>query len=636
MGDNRWLKNSFVYLIILVAALALFFNYFNNAQGQAEERGIYQVLADAKAGRVEKIEAQSGNTEILVTYRDTRTKVRSRIESNDSVTMLLVQAGVPLDAVNVEVRAAPAWGGLLNVFTFLLPVLLMIGFFVFFMRQAQGSNNQALSFGKSRARMFSGDKPTVTFADVAGQEEAKQDLTEVVEFLKFPDKFAALGARIPRGVLMVGPPGTGKTLLSRAVAGEAGVPFFSISGSEFVEMFVGVGASRVRDLFEQAKRNSPCIIFIDEIDAVGRRRGGGVGGGNDEREQTLNQLLVELDGFEKETSIIIMAATNRPDVLDPALLRPGRFDRQVAIDAPDVKGREQILKIHAKGKPLAEDVDLALLAKRTPGFVGADLENLLNESALLAARDGRKKITMKDLEEAADRVIMGPAKKSMVLTQKDREVTAYHEAGHALAAHFLEHADNVHKVTIVPRGRAMGFMMPSRQDTLHWSKKRLTDQIAVALAGRAAEELVFDDVTTGAENDFRQATDLARRMITEWGMHPDFGMVAYQVREDTYLGGYDTRQYSEDTAKRIDEAVQKLLQEQHDKVLQLLTEKRDALERVTQALLERETLNAEEFVRVVEGEALESLEPPSEPPKDKEEKEPPRIVPKIKPNLGGA
>jgi cell division protease FtsH len=385
MGDNRWLKNSFVYLIILVAALALFINYFNNAQGQQEERGIYQVLADAKAGRVEKIEAQSGNSEILVTYRDTRAKVRSRIESNDSITMLLVQAGVPLDAVNVEVRAAPAWGGLLNVFTFLLPVLLMIGFFIFFMRQAQGSNNQALSFGKSRARMFSGDKPTVTFADVAGQEEAKQDLTEVVEFLKFPDKFAALGARIPRGVLMVGPPGTGKTLLSRAVAGEAGVPFFSISGSEFVEMFVGVGASRVRDLFDQAKRNAPCIVFIDEIDAVGRQRGAGLGGSHDEREQTLNQILVEMDGFDTNTNVIVIAATNRPDVLDPALVRPGRFDRQVVLDAPDVKGRIEVLKVHTKGKPLADDVQFDVIARQTPGFSGADLANAVNEAAILAA-----------------------------------------------------------------------------------------------------------------------------------------------------------------------------------------------------------------------------------------------------------
>lgn len=537
--------------------------------------------------------------------------------------------------IQVEVAAPRRDSPLLGFMIPLLLIGLLVAIFFFFSRNRGPSGDNAFSFTKSRAKVLT-EAPKTNFKDVAGCEEAKEELKEIVEFLKSPARFHEMGARIPKGVLLVGPPGSGKTHIARAVAGEAKVPFIAASGSDFVEMFVGVGAARVRDLFETAKRHAPCIIFIDEIDAVGRRRGGGVGGGNDEREQTLNQLLVELDGFEKEASIIIMAATNRPDVLDPALLRPGRFDRQVAIDAPDVKGREQILKIHAKGKPLAEDVDLALLAKRTPGFVGADLENLLNESALLAARDGRKKITMKDMEEAADRVMMGPAKKSMVLTQKDREVTAYHEAGHALAAHFLEHADNVHKVTIVPRGRAMGFMMPSRQDTLHWSKKRLTDQIGVALAGRAAEELVFDDVTTGAENDFRQATDLARRMITVWGMHPDFGTVAYQVREDTYLGGYDTRQYSEDTAKRIDEAVQKLLQDQHDKVLNLLTEKKDVLERVTRVLLERETLNAEEFVRVVEGEELESILPPSEPPKDKEEKEPPRIVPKIKPNLGGA
>ena len=521
---------------------------------------------------------------------------------------------------------------------FLIPLLLiglLIAVIFFFSRNRGPSGDNAFGFTKSRAKVLT-EAPKTSFRDVAGCEEAKEELKEIVEFLKAPARFHEMGARIPKGVLLVGPPGSGKTHIARAVAGEARVPFIAASGSDFVEMFVGVGAARVRDLFETAKRHAPCIIFIDEIDAVGRRRGGGVGGGNDEREQTLNQLLVELDGFEKETSIIVMAATNRPDVLDPALLRPGRFDRQIAIDAPDVRGREQILRIHAKGKPLAEDVDLALLAKRTPGFVGADLENLLNEAALLAARDGRKKITMKDLEEAADRVVMGPARKSMVISQKDREVTAYHEAGHALAAHFLEHADKVHKVTIVPRGRAMGFMMPSRQDTLHWSKKRLTDQIAVALAGRVAEELVFDDVTTGAENDFRQATDLARRMITEWGMHPDFGMVAYQVREDTYLGGYDTRQYSEDTARRIDEAVQKLLQEQHDRVLHLLTEKREVLERVAQALLERETLNAEEFVRVVEGQEAESLEASGESSKEKEEKESPRVVPKIKPNLGGA
>src|SRR3712207_4680493 len=423
MGDNRWLKNSFVYLIILVAALALFFNYFNNQQPSTTDRDIYTVLADAKAGRIESIDAQSGSNDLIVTYKDNKTKYRSRIETNDSITSLLVDAGVPLDGaqagLKVNVLPAPAWGGLLNIFTILLPVLLMIGFFVFFMRQAQGSNNQALSFGKSRARMFSGDKPTITFADVAGQEEAKQDLTEVVEFLKFPDKFAQLGARIPRGVLMVGPPGTGKTLLSRAVAGEAGVPFFSISGSEFVEMFVGVGASRVRDLFDQAKRNAPCIIFIDEIDAVGRQRGAGLGGSHDEREQTLNQILVEMDGFDTNTNVIVIAATNRPDVLDPALVRPGRFDRQVILDAPDVRGRLDILKVHTKGKPLSEEVNLEAIAKQTPGSSGADLANIVNEAAILAARRGKKRIGSSELQDATERMMMGgPERRSRVMTPK--------------------------------------------------------------------------------------------------------------------------------------------------------------------------------------------------------------------------
>jgi cell division protease FtsH len=533
--------------------------------------------------------------------------------------------------ISVDIAPPKRENPLVNMVVPLVLIGLAIAMVWFFTRNRASSGDNAFSFSKSRAKLLT-EAPKTNFKDVAGCDEAKEELKEIVEFLKSPGRFHEMGARIPKGVLLMGPPGSGKTHIARAVAGEAKVPFITVSGSDFVEMFVGVGAARVRDLFETAKRHSPCIIFIDEIDAVGRKRGGGMGGGNDEREQTLNQLLVELDGFEKEASIIVMAATNRPDVLDPALLRPGRFDRQVSVDAPDVKGREHILRIHAKGKPLGEDVDLIALARRTAGFVGADLENLLNESALLAARDNRKRINMKDLEEAADRVLMGPAKRSMVITQRDREITAYHEAGHAIAAHFLENADKVHKVTIVPRGRAMGFMMPNRQDTLHMSKRRLTDQIAVALAGRVAEELVFEDVTTGAESDFRQATSLARRMITEWGMHPDFGQVAYQVREDTYLGGHDTRQYSEETAKRIDKAVQRLLQEQHDSTLVLLREKRELMDRVAQTLLEVETLDAEQFVRVIEGKPLttDALLPRPE------EKELPRVVPKIKPNLGGA
>ncbi|PZA07174.1 MULTISPECIES: ATP-dependent zinc metalloprotease FtsH [unclassified Meiothermus] len=617
--------------IVLIAAILIAWAFsLAGTQNQSGSIGYATFVQEVERNRVQEITIEG-------------TRLTGRLSDGERFTTYATQP--PSDAtvrdwikkgINVIVAAPPRDNPFSGILIPVLVLVLIFGLFWYFSRNFRGGGNDgAFSFTKSRAKVLT-EAPKTNFRDVAGCDEAKEELKELVEFLKNPGRFHEMGARIPKGVLLVGPPGSGKTHIARAVAGEAKVPFITASGSDFVEMFVGVGAARVRDLFETAKRHAPCIVFIDEIDAVGRRRGGGVGGGNDEREQTLNQLLVEMDGFEKETSIIVMAATNRPDVLDPALLRPGRFDRQVPIDAPDVRGREQILKIHSKGKPLGEDVDLALLAKRTPGFVGADLENLLNEAALLAARDGRKKIAMKDLEEAADRVIMGPARKSLVITPKDREVTAYHEAGHALAAHFLENADPVHKLTIVPRGRAMGFMMPSRQDTLHWSKKRLTDQIAVALAGRAAEELVFDDVTTGAENDFRQATDLARRMITEWGMHKDFGPVAYQVREDTYLGGYDVRQYSEETARRIDEAVKALLEEQRERVVKLLTEKRDILERVTQALLEYETLNAEQFVRVVEGLPVE--ESPSEPPKDKEEKEVPRIVPKIKPGsaLGGA
>ncbi len=537
----------------------------------------------------------------------------------------------------IEVRARPEQSG--SLFTsILLPlaaVLLLVLLFWYFTRGARGGGDSGtFGFTKSRARILP-EAPKTSFKDVAGAEEAKEELGEIVEFLKSPERFHRMGARIPRGVLLVGPPGSGKTHIARAVAGEARVPFITASGSDFVEMFVGVGAARVRDLFETAKKNAPCIIFIDEIDAVGRKRGGGgMGGGNDEREQTLNQLLVEMDGFDKETSVIIMAATNRPDVLDPALLRPGRFDRQVSIDAPDVRGREQILRIHAKGKPLAEDVDLALLARRTPGFVGADLENLLNEAALLAARARRRKITMKDLEEAADRVMMGPAKKSMVITEEDRRITAYHEAGHALATHYLEHADGVHKITITPRGRALGFMMPDRQDVLHWTKKRLLDKIGVALAGRAAEELIFDDVTTGAENDFRQATELARRMITEWGMHPEFGQVAYQERQDAYLGGYEVRHYSEDTARRIDLAVKDLISEQYERVAALLRDRRAELERVAEVLLERETLTAEQFLRVLQGEELEDEEEAAG------ERGATQVIPKAKvrgePGLGGA
>jgi cell division protease FtsH len=600
MGDNRWLKNSFVYLIILVAALALFFNYFNNTQSQTSEKGINEVLADAKTGKVALIEAQTGSSDILVTYNDTKTKVHSRLESADTITDLLLKAGVDPGTVDVKVGAAPAWGGLLNIFTILLPVLLMIGFFIFFMRQAQGSNNQALSFGKSRARMFSGDKPTITFADVAGQEEAKQDLTEVVEFLKFPDKFAALGARIPRGVLMVGPPGTGKTLLSRAVAGEAGVPFFSISGSEFVEMFVGVGASRVRDLFDQAKRNAPCIVFIDEIDAVGRQRGAGLGGSHDEREQTLNQILVEMDGFDTNTNVIVIAATNRPDVLDPALIRPGRFDRQVILDAPDVKGRIEVLKVHTKGKPLADDINLDVIARQTPGFSGADLANAVNEAAILAARRSKKKISMAELQDAIERVAMGgPERRSRVMTEREKLITAYHEAGHAITGAGMPKADAVQKVTIIPRGRAGGYTLFLPDEDRHYmSVSQFEAQLVVALGGRLAEEIIFGvgEITTGASSDITTVTRIARSMVTRYGMSSKLGPIAFGEKDELIFLGREIseqRNYGDEVARAIDQEVHRIVSEAYERARHILTTNRPVLNDMASSLIENETLDGE-------------------------------------------
>jgi cell division protease FtsH len=611
MGENPWLKNSFVYLIILVAALALFFNYFSSAQTVTEEKGIYTVLADAKAGLIKQIDVQAGSSDILVTYKDsssgTSRVVRSRIESRDSITNLMVQAGVPLNTVDLKIGPAPAWGGLFSIISVLLPVILMIGFFVFFMRQAQGSNNQAMSFGKSRAKMFSGDKPSVTFADVAGQEEAKQDLSEIVEFLKFPDKFSALGARIPRGVLMVGPPGTGKTLLSRAVAGEAGVPFFSISGSEFVEMFVGVGASRVRDLFDQAKRNAPCIIFIDEIDAVGRQRGAGLGGSHDEREQTLNQILVEMDGFDSNTNIIVIAATNRPDVLDPALVRPGRFDRQVILDAPDLKGRIAVLGVHTKGKPLGDDVDLSVVAKLTPGFSGADLANAVNEAAILAARRSKKQISQLELTDAVERVALGgPERRSRVMTDREKLLVAYHEAGHAIAAAGMTKSHAVQKVTIIPRGRAGGYtlFLPEEDSLRYTTASQFNAQLVSALGGRVAEEIIFgiEEVTTGASGDITQVTRIARSMVTRYGMSAKLGPIAFGEKEEMIFLGREIseqRNYSDAVATRIDDEVFRIVAEAYDKTRAILTANRDVLDDMANALIEYESLDGERLKSLV-------------------------------------
>jgi cell division protease FtsH len=514
------------------------------------------------------------------------------------------------DHVDVTYESANSGTYWLQVLVPNLILLLLIGGFMYYiLRQTQSGNNQAMSFGRSRARMIAGDKPAVTFSDVAGVEEAKQELTEIVEFLKYPEKFVALGARIPKGVLLVGPPGTGKTLLSKAVAGEAGVPFFSISGSEFVEMFVGVGASRVRDLFDQAKKNSPCIVFVDEIDAVGRQRGAGLGGGHDEREQTLNQLLVEMDGFDTNTHVIVIAATNRPDVLDPALLRPGRFDRHVTLDRPDIKGRRAILDVHARNKPLDTTVDLDVLARQTPGFSGADLSNLINEAAILAARANKKVIGMDELEEAIARVIAGPEKKSRRISEHEKSIIAYHEVGHALVMKSLPNCDPVHKISIVSRGMALGWTMSlPEEDRYLISRSQLIDQIAGTMGGRAAEAIVFGDITSGAADDIQRVTDTARRMVTQWGMSDKLGTVAMGVKQEMVFLGRDLgeqRNYSEEIAALIDEEVRGLVSDGYETAKRILTERRGHLELISEHLKNVETVDAAEF------DALLAQEPPA-------------------------
>jgi cell division protease FtsH len=525
----------------------------------------------------------------------------------------------------------------------LIPFVLMGLLLLLILRQAQSGGSQALSFGRSRAKLLSENRPKVTFNDVAGIEEAKEELGEVVEFLKFPKKFQALGARIPKGVLLLGPPGSGKTLLARAIAGEAGVPFFSISGSDFVEMFVGVGASRVRDLFEQAKKSAPCIVFIDEIDAVGRQRGAGLGGGHDEREQTLNQLLVEMDGFDQNTGVILIAATNRPDVLDPALLRPGRFDRQIIVDRADVRGRQAILAVHAKNKPLSKEISLETLAKRTPGFSGADLENLLNEAALLAARQNKSIIEMDDCEEAIDRVVAGPERKSLVMSQKEKENTAYHESGHAIVGGLLPHGDPVHKVTIIPRGMALGITWSLPDEDRHSrTKNELLADITRALAGRIAEEIKFGDVTTGASNDFEKATELARRMVTQYGMSETLGPIQYgRGSHQVFLGrdiGED-RNYSEEIASKIDTEVRRIIDESYVRAKQLLTDNWKMVERMVASLLENETVEADEVLAIINNMPFQHKdEPPVTPPPARPavaafevESKPKRLPPNVSP-----
>jgi cell division protease FtsH len=508
--------------------------------------------------------------------------------------------------VTVQPDQTPTWANMLISWA---PFILLIGFWIFFMRQMQSGGNKALSFGKSKAKLLASQQKKVTFKDVAGVDEAKEELQEIIEFLREPQKFQKLGGRIPKGVLLMGPPGTGKTLLARAIAGEANVPFFSISGSDFVEMFVGVGASRVRDLFEQGKKNAPCIIFIDEIDAVGRHRGAGLGGGHDEREQTLNQLLVEMDGFESNDGVILIAATNRPDVLDPALLRPGRFDRRVVVSRPDVRGREGILQVHTRKIPLSDDVAIDVLARATPGFSGADLANLVNEAALLAARHNQKFVTMKDFENSKDKVLMGAERKSMIITDEEKKITAYHEGGHALLAALLPHADPIHKVTIIPRGMALGVTQQLPTEEKHnWTRQQLEDRIAVSMGGRIAEELTFGQITTGAQNDIEQATEMARKMVCEWGMSEALGPLTYGKKEEAiFLGKEFNRHqdYSEATALKIDAEIKRIVTEQYERATALLTEKKEVLERVAAALLEHEVLDGTQLRQLISGQPLE-------------------------------
>ncbi|MEL7567037.1 MAG: ATP-dependent zinc metalloprotease FtsH [Dehalobacterium sp.] len=604
---NRVFKNLAIYVLIVLIAVT-FYQWTSPPKDTVKELKYNEFIKQVDSGNVQEVNIIAGEKRYTIEGTLKNTEKFTVIVPNDpKLPATLEEKGI---SVSFDEEAGPPWWtGILSA---LLPVLLLVGLFFFMMQQTQGGGSRVMQFGKSRAKLHTDEKKKVTFADVAGVDEVKEELEEVVEFLKSPRKFSQLGAKIPKGVLLFGPPGTGKTLLARAVAGEAGVPFFSISGSDFVEMFVGVGASRVRDLFEQAKKNAPCIVFIDEIDAVGRQRGAGLGGGHDEREQTLNQLLVEMDGFAPNEGIIVVAATNRPDILDPALLRPGRFDRQITVNVPDILGRKEILKVHIKGKPLGNDIDVEVLARRTPGFTGADLANLVNEAALLAARRNKKEVNMDEMEDAVERVIAGPEKKSRVISEYERKLVAYHEAGHAVIAYLLPNTDPLHKVSIIPRGRAGGYtLLLPKEDRNYMTKSQMQDQVVMLLGGRMAEALVLKEVSTGAQNDLERATEIVRKMITQYGMSEELGPLTFGRRQEQVFLGRDIsqeRNYSEAIAFSIDKEARRMIDEAYGKTRKMLEENMDRLQAVAKTLMEKETLEAEEF-----SELMKKFDDPEQP-----------------------
>lgn len=597
-------KNTFLYLIVIALIIAAFTMIFSSSQQNSKEISLNTFVEEVKSGTINKITVAKNKINIELVDGSKQFTYK---ENGGSVYELLSQAGVENETISklpIVVEDSNQSDFWTNLLIGIVPFLLIVGFFAFMMRSAQSSNNQALSFGKSRAKLYDKGKQKTTFEDVAGALEAKEELVEVVDFLKRPQKYRTMGAKIPKGVLLVGHPGTGKTLLARAVAGEADVPFFSISGSEFVEMFVGVGASRVRDLFTRAKRNAPCIIFIDEIDAVGRHRGAGMGGGHDEREQTLNQILTEMDGFETGTNVIVIAATNRPDILDPALLRPGRFDRRVVVDMPDVKAREEILKVHARNKPMSKNVDLAKIAKGTPGFTGADLENLMNEAAILAAKTNKKHIANHEIEKSIEKVIMGPERKSKVLNKKERKITAYHEVGHAIIGHLLPGCDPVHKISIISRGMALGVTWFLPEEDKHLvTRSKFEDELASLLGGYTTEEIFFGEMTTGASNDLQRVAKLARNMITKYGMS-DLGPTLFGDSNDEVFIGKDfghVRNYSEDSAAKIDELMRKIVDKAHKRAKEIITKHKDLITKISEDLMEKETLSGDDFKKYFEG-----------------------------------